>query len=273
MKKIVNCPKGQDGIVVVNQIDERQYRDAKGLNKSLLTKFIKSPRHYLAALNEKIEPTDSMRLGTSLHAELFREDPKREYAVCKKVDNRTKEGKEYTANFNAENAGKAVINEEQEVHLKGMMASLMDSNRFRKMYEATSHKEMGIFADYKGDCEPFRMKGMLDGYIESEGVIYDVKTTQDASYNKFKYDFLSFRYDMQQVMYTDLLMKTGMEFSEFVFVVVENKAPYGVAYYQLSRDKYQDVRSEWLDAMDYYGKLYEKQDFNIGYNSGTYQIN
>lgn len=273
MKKIVNCPHGQDGIVVVNQIDERQYRDAKGLNKSLLVKFMKSPRHYLAALNERSEPTDSMRLGTSLHAELFRDEPKNEYAVSKKVDNRTKEGKEYTAEFNAKHAGKAIISEDQDVHLKGMMKSLMGCNRFKKMYEATTHKEMGIFADYISDAHnPFRMKGMLDGYIESEGVIYDVKTTQDASFDKFRWDFNSFAYGLQQVHYTDLLVKTGLEFRDFVFVVVENKAPYNVAYYQLSREKYGKVRGDWNDAMEYYGILNDKQDFDIGFPNGTYQI-
>lgn len=272
MRKIVNCPNGQDGVVAIDQINEKQYRDAKGLNKSLLVKFMKSPRHYLAALNERTEPTDSMRMGTALHAELFRDEPKGEYAVMKKVDNRTKEGKEYTASFQAENAGKTVINEDQNEIVKGMVKSLMSNNRFRGMHSLTTHKEFGIFSDYKHPDGDFRMKGMLDGYIESEGIIYDVKSSQDASLDKFKWDFKAFRYDLQQVHYTDLLNKTGLPFKEFTFVVVENKPPHEVAFYTLSMDSYMKTREEWNLAMGFYAVCNAKQDFNIGYPQNTYEL-
>jgi hypothetical protein len=271
--KTLNLPSADDGVLAIDQINERDYRNAHGLNKSMLVKFMKSPRHYLEALNEKNEPTESMKVGTALHTMLFRDSPDDYFAVMKKVDKRKTADKEYATQFEADNAGKTIITSEQDDVARAMHKALMDNGRFKDLYEKTTYREMGIFADYKHEDQNFRIKGMLDGYSKSEGIVYDVKSSQDAHIDSFKWDFKKFRYDLQQVHYTRLLGQTNLPFTQFVFVVVENKAPYGVAFYTLGMDSYMKTHEEWKSWLEYYGKLNHKQDFNIGYPSSTFELN
>lgn len=270
--RTLKLANADDGVIAINEIDEKLYRDSKGLNKSMLVKFMKSPRHYLAALNEKQETTDSMRMGTALHASLFREDPKDHFVVKKKVDGRTAEGKAYNAEFDVNAKGRAVINEEQDEIVKGMLKSLHKSPKFEKMYKGTTYREMGIFSQYKHDAGNFAIKGMLDGYNESEGIVYDVKSSQDASIDSFKWDFKRYEYGLQQVHYTQLITDANLPFREFIFVVVENKPPFEVAYYTLSMEEFIKTRSRWKQSMDFFGQLNAKDDFDIGYPSGTYEL-
>lgn len=270
--RTLNLASSKDGVLAVDQINERDYRNAHGLNKSLLVKFMKSPRHYLAALNEKHEPTDSMRMGTALHAMLFRDDPKKHFAVKKKMDGRTADGKKYNAEFEASAGDKTVLTEEQHETAKGMFESLMKNPRFRKMHDATTHREMGIFSDYKNLEHSCRIKGMLDGYNEHDGIVYDVKSTQDAHMSSFKWDFKKYQYDIQQVHYTRLVMDAGLPFKEFMFVAVENKPPYEVAFYTLSVDSYLSSKTVWNIAMDSFAYCNAKQDFDIGYGCGTNEL-
>jgi len=268
----IYLPNAGDEVLFVDQINERDYRNAHGLNKSSLVKFMKSPRHYLQSLNEESDATDSMQMGTAMHSLVLRDDPNEYFAVKKKVDNRTKEGKEYSAQFEQDNKGKAIINEEQNELVQGMFKSLMKNERFSKMKSKFSHTEVGIFADYSHPMGNFRIKGMLDAYIETEGLIVDIKSAQDASLDVFKWDFKKYAYGLQQVHYTHLLGKTKMPFEQFVFVVVENKPPHEVAFYTLSMNQYLKTHDEWKMAMDYFGNLHAKQDFNIGYTSETVEL-
>lgn len=270
--KTLHLPAAKDGVIAIDQINESDYRNAEGLNKSLLVKFMKSPRHYLAALNESNEPTDSMKMGTALHSIVLRDDPSRFFAVKKKVDNRTKEGKEYTAQFESENRGKAIINEEQHETVLGMQKSLMKNDRFRTLLEKTTHREMGIFSDYKVIDHRFRIKGMIDGYSEHDGIVWDLKTSQDASFDSFKWDFKKYMYDLQQVHYTQLVHDAALPFTEFLFVVIENKPPYEVAFYTLEMESYMKSRNVWLNAMHTYAHCHAKQDFDIGYPSNTCEL-
>lgn len=268
----IYLPNASDDVLFVDQINEHDYRSAHGLNKTSLVKFMKSPRHYLQSLHDEFEATDSMRMGTALHSLVLRDDPTKHFAVKKKVDNRTKEGKEYSAQFEQDNKGKTIITEEQNELVQGMFKSLRKNERFSRMMDRFSHREVGIFANYNHPLGDFRIKGMLDAYIETEGLIVDIKTSQDASLDLFKWDFKKYAYGLQQVHYTHLLGKTKMPFSNFVFVVVENKPPHEVAFYTLSMNDYLKTQDEWKMSMNYFGNLHSKQDFDIGYPSETIEL-
>lgn len=48
-------------------LPEATYRSAHGVNISSLKKMAKTPRHYLAAIEEPQEPTSDMEFGTLVH--------------------------------------------------------------------------------------------------------------------------------------------------------------------------------------------------------------
>ena len=110
-------PKGFDPAVLVN-IKDKDYRGANGLSQSSIKDFIKSPAHYLVATEQTSEPTSAMQLGTAFHAVMLQDKPKEHYAVKIKMDGRTKDGKAYNEQFALDNAGKAIINTEDEETLQ-----------------------------------------------------------------------------------------------------------------------------------------------------------
>ena len=251
----------------LTKMSERDYRNAEGLNKSLLVPFMRSPRHYLAELAEPKEATDSMNLGTALHAELLQ--PARAsfiYAVMKKVDRRTNAGKEYAAQFEAENAGKVNINEEQKKALDGMRNSVMFHPAARRLIERATHLEQPMFSTYKASTvdHSFKTKAMADGIIEPEGVMFDLKTTDNAM--DFAKKVRAFRYDIQQVHYQLIGANNGIAPNKFAFIVVENVAPYGTMVVTLEPEKMLRTAEEYKQAMEFYAHCHQKQDFNVGYN-------
>jgi len=257
----------------MRKISEQSYRDAEGLNKSLLVPFMRSPKHYLAELAEPKQATPSMNIGTALHAELLRPlEASSVYAVMKKVDKRTTAGKEYAAKFEAENAGKVVIDEEQKKVVDGMRESVMSHPTARRYIEQATHLEQAMFADYKATTidHTFKIKAMADGIIDKEGIIFDLKTTDNAM--DFGKKVRAFRYDIQQVHYQLIGALNGIEPKKFPFIVVENVAPFGVVINTLDPERILHSAADYRLAMDFYAHCHQKQDFNIGYSEGEIQI-
>lgn len=259
--------------MALKRISEKTYREAEGLNKSLLVPFMRSPKHYIQARNEPKEATASMNLGTALHAELLRpEEAKSIYAVMKKVDRRKNADKEYAAQFAADNYGKVIIDEEQKKVVDAMREAVMSHAAARRYIEQATHKEQAMFADYKASTidHTVRIKAMADGIIESEGVIFDVKSTDNAV--EFSKKIRAFRYDIQQVHYQLIGANNGIEPRKFPFIVIENAPPFGVVIYTLSPEKILRSMDEWKQAMEFYAHCHQKQDFSMGYSEGELEI-
>jgi hypothetical protein len=257
----------------LKRISEKTYREAEGLNKSLLVPFMRSPKHYLQAINEPKKATESMNLGTALHAEILRPDEaKSVYAVMKKVDRRKTADKEYATQFAAENYGKAIIDEEQKKVVDAMREAVMSHPSARQYIERATHREQAMFAEYRATNidHIFPVKAMADGIIENEGIIFDIKTTDNAV--DFSKKVRAFRYDIQQIHYQFIGVHNGIPPKKFPFIVVENTPPYGVVICNLKSDSLARTADEWIAAMEFYAHCHQKQDFNIGYSDGEIEI-
>lgn len=256
-------------------ISEAEYRTAKGLNKSLLFPFMRSPRHYLHALENPIKPTADMKLGTALHAELLLDQPKDAYAVMRKVDRRKTDDKAYAAQFEAENANKTVIDEEQAEDLKHMRQAVLNHAAASKLLKSCTHREQPLFAQYtsKAHEHEILLKGMVDGLDADHGNFIEIKSTEDASPQAFSRKVRSLRYDIQQLHYTYLAAKNGVAVNSFTFIVVENSAPYGVACYTLNADGLRKAYDEWVLALDFFAKCDKRENFDVGYPEEISEIN
>lgn len=250
----------------LKRISERAYRDAPGLNKSLLVPFMRSPKHYLHELNNPKEATPSMNLGTALHAELLQPEKAGDiYAVCRKVDRRKTADKEYLAQFEAENIGKVIIDEESKEAVDAMVKSVREHSEANRLIESSTHREQALFGEYK--CtqvdHTVKLKAMADGLSLHGGFMFDVKTTDNAT--EFAKKVRAFRYDIQQVHYQFNGALNGIAPGDFHFIVVENVKPHATMVRRLNPDKIPRVWDEWKLALEFFGHCEAKQDFNIGY--------
>ena len=74
-----------------------QYHAVDALSKSMMSKILKSPAHYRAALDEHQEPTKSMQMGTAIHTAVLEPQLYSQVVavVPPDIDGRTKEGKQW----------------------------------------------------------------------------------------------------------------------------------------------------------------------------------
>lgn len=207
------------------------YRSAMGLSQSAFSNFFISPKHYINGVENPIKATPDMEFGTCFHSLMLDAEPC--YAVKKKVDGRTAEGKKYNADFAAENAGKIIIDEEQEIHLNGMRESVMTQGGLAsELYKNTKDRELCLFATALLDGGEIRMKGMLDGYDAATGTIWDFKkcgkSADKESFTKMVRDRM---YWVQAVHYWWLGVQNGLDVQRVVYIPVEDKPPYALATY------------------------------------------
>jgi exodeoxyribonuclease VIII len=229
-----NLVKGKDPAFCAG-MTEADYRNALGLSQSSLKIFSKSPAHYLASTEEKSEPSDAMILGSVFHAIMLQPEKALElYAVKLKVDGRSKEGKAYNENFAIENAGKFIINTEQEAQLIAMRRSILGHAKAVELLDNSDYKELPVFGTYFTPYGDVRLKGLIDAYDSERGFVNDIKTCEDASPEGFRKAIWERRYDLQNVQYDWLLNNAGKPVNQFNFICIEKKPPYAVAVYSIS---------------------------------------
>lgn len=241
-------PKGFDPAVLTN-IKDKDYRSANGLSQSAIKDFIKSPAHYLVATQQVSEPTPAMQMGTAFHAVMLQDKPSEHYAVKIKMDGRTKDGRAYNEQFASENAGKAIITTEDEEALFKMRDSILAHPLASKLAKGLTHKEFAVLGSIETNEGYVQLKGLIDGYSETEGYIIDYKTCEDASPLGFIKAIRDRRYDLQSVQYPWLLNNAKMKVTDFYFVCVEKVPPYAVGVYRIDLDNLIDTGKKWAWAI------------------------
>lgn len=253
------------------------YHAHTSLSSSAVKVFNRSPLHYWQAyLNpaREVEETKaSMTLGSLVHTLFLEPDEyNAEYAILPDdINKRTKEGKAAFAAFEEANVGKCLITNEQLDCAQNMVSSLVQHpvvnilDGHVGIVEASifyADPETGVECRVRPDwclppCEAF-----------PNGLIIDLKTTDDARPAAFARTCANFGYDLSAAMYIDgfqLHYRTA-DAPDFLFLVVERDAPYAVACYQASYDMLNHGRNKLAHSLSNFAKC---QIANIwpGYDS------
>jgi len=75
-----------------------------------------------------------------------------------------------------------------------------------------------------------------DLYIESEGLVVDLKTCASASPRLFARDVHNYGYAIQAAFYLRVLQEAGFEANRFVFLAVEKEPPFAVGLHEIEPD-------------------------------------
>ena len=232
-----------------------QYHARAEISKSDLDLLARSPK--LLKLKKdgllQSEQTPSLLLGSVTHKlvlEPFSFDS--EYAVAPLCDKRTKEGKEIIAEFERKSEGKTIITAEIYEKAKAMSEAVL-SHGATNTFLSHGHAEGAYFGEMDGvavKCKP-------DFYNPKLGLIIDLKTTDDASPAGFAKSIANYNYHVQCAFYSDILRNLGEKVSKFLFIAVEKKEPYEVAFYELDteaiekgRERYKSLLSLWRHCVD-----------------------
>lgn len=159
--------------------------------------------------------------------------------------------------------GLVVVPEAQFRLVDGMSEAVLAHREGRAVLEATTGREVSLFAEVDGVA----MRARFDIYGDNKGA--DLKTTRDVSPKGFNREVGSYGYHIQDRWYADTHEAiTGTELDWFKFVAVENKAPYLVAVYDLDFMWEDLAKQQTVRARELYRRCIETNTWP-GYASAT----
>ena len=248
MSHTIQIQKGIEPSFIPDIVDS-EYRNATGLSKSMLSHFLRSPAHYLAHCDMTSEATAAMQFGTAYDAEILQQKPSDFYAVMPDVDGRTKEGKAIKEQFKIDSNGKAVISPKEADLLPLMKKALYEHPTASRLLRTLTYKQVAVFGTMQVGDKKVRLKGLLDGYNEAEGIIVDLKTAEDSSPEGFRKAIWKYKYAYQNIQYQWLVNNAGKPVKDFVFIVQEKEPPFAVGCYSISVDDLALTYQSWERAI------------------------
>lgn len=240
-----------------------EYHASTALGSSVLRNVLRAtPAHALAAMEE--ESNQAQQLGTAIHAAIL--EPtifSGLVAIAPDVDKRTKEGKARWESFLETTDGRTVITAEQGETLARVMDRYKALNLIPRLIESCPDREVSVFAhDKEAD---FLIKARLDAYDPHTGLVVDVKTTRShASRDDFERAIASggWGYGLQACHYRRVCRLANVPFSDFVFLVIETVAPFGIAAFALDADVIDMYESEVSRGIALWAKASKAKRFD-----------
>jgi len=250
---------------MLKKITDKEYFAAKGLNASALKQFAKSPAHYKASLIAPEKKSTAFDIGTLVH-QLVLEKTKG-WAIVEGNRN-SKSVKEMVET--AKSLGKIAIKPgEDEAILK--MADSVASNYYGQYLGRDA--DCSELAGFVEDPETgLLLKAKFDYAPKSGNILFDLKTAQDASPAKFKWSAKDFGYDIQAVHYMHVAKLCGLDYEQFIFVVVEKTAPYLTASYILEDETRERAEHKYRMILEQFKACSDANDFSHGYDDELMEL-
>ena len=233
----------REGTFIAENLEAEVYHLVDRASSSMLKEADKSGAHAQYAKNWPKTATDAMNFGTLVHMMLEMNEWRGMIGVMPKGDLRTKKGREAKEKWLEENDGivavtsdqlEALVRIEDSCKSSDLIASFLDGGRHELSGFWTS--EMGLKCKFRADL------------ITTDNTIVDWKTCRDAT--KFTWDARGFKYDIQAAHYLQGLSAVAKEECEdFIFVAIENVAPYGVMTYHLNYECLERAKKKLSNAM------------------------
>lgn len=228
----------------------------------MMKHFARSPRHYLWAKNNKIEPTEAMIFGNALHTYILEPDefvkryttlpedaPKKPTSAqrnAKKPSPETIVAVEYWDSFLQANASKIILKQNDIECLKRMNEALYNNSFAAELMKSITSTEKELM--WTDDVTGVEMKGKMDGC--NDDLTLDLKSCINAQPDSFSYNAYDMGYDRQAALYMDGRGQMKMKKGDFYFIAMEKAEPFGISILKASKDFVEQGRFR-------YGKILE----------------
>ena len=106
-----------------------------------------------------------------------------------------------------------------------------------------------------------RCKARLDYYREDLGVVFDVKTCEDARPAQVERDLVKWGYHLSAAHYLAGLRALGLPADNFAWIFVEKKPPYAIGLYMASPALLDQAGREWADLMARFARCRAANDW------------
>ncbi len=221
---------------ILNKIDDKDYFAIKLVSFSSVIKRILNEETYEVAMNEPVEETESMILGSAIHCAILEPDCFNDrYAVMPKVDLRTTIGKTTKLKFEEDNKGKVILDFGQKNIIDESLKSCNETNlkdEFNKLglpFENMTVKDLingQIEKALTFDFQGLKCKAKIDCFNNYK-ILLDVKSTQTFG-DEFSRECINRFYHAQFAFYEYGLKQLGIYPRDRIVVGVQTKKPYKI---------------------------------------------
>ena len=250
----------------IYDVPEAAYHSGSGISNSSLKHMGKSPAHYKAALEGDSPESAALSFGSLFHMLVL--EPERfdaEVWVAPACARRSKDEKAKWADFwecsegkiRVDNFGNIVYKDKNGVIKKDSLLTLEVARSMADSVMAhpiaakifgSGMKEKSI---YSLDADTGLLKRCrVDCIPDKSNVVFDLKSTLDASPEGFTKSICNFEYHVQGAYYLDIANEQKLDREIFGFVAVEKTPPYAVGVYQLSQDFLEIGRATYRERLD-----------------------
>ena len=232
------------------------YDSMQALNFSGCKELLKSPAHYQAYLNNPREETKALKVGKYVHALVLEPDTAvTGFAILPEgIDRRTKDGKATYEAFMSTAEGKTVLTLEEATTAERTARSMtLIKNRLNVTFEFTEL----MFTTFINGVP---VKCAVDA-VGSDGYLYDLKSTEDASPRGFLKSVYAYRYDLQAHIYRSTFEAAfSRRLRGFRFIVAEKDVEAG-AVYEIGPDLNTRAIVDWENALQTYKACSEANEW------------
>jgi hypothetical protein len=211
-------------------VNREEYRAHPALNYSAAKWLLESPADYKCRVDQPVEQTHAMLLGTLAHSVILEGKTLLEIASIKPagLNLATKEGKSWKAEQTL-----PIISAGDADDILGMADGVMANPHARQLLEGAQHREMPLLAEIQG----VQCKGLIDaaGTNGKDWAIIDLKTTADPSPREFRWSAIKNRYALQAAWYRALLGQHHEleDPPQWYWIAVGKSAPWTAVVYTL----------------------------------------
>lgn len=241
------------------------------LSFSSLKAFERSPLHYMQYVKERRKETPAMALGSLIDCLLLTPDEfsnrfviKPDFSVGEGIRAKKKIWEE-------ENQGKSWITQEQFDEATNIVYAVTQNPVAKEMIGKVTETQKKLTWTDKETGLP--MISYLD--MKGEKFIVDLKSTTDAHPDEFTRSAAIYEYYLQAAIYLEGMKYKG-EFPDFYFIVVESKAPYGVAVYKANKEFLELGKQQYHKLLQEFKFCMEEGMFDQSYQfravAGYYQL-
>lgn len=229
---------------VFTDMPHERYLSLDALSASGIKRILQSPMHYKYDREHPTEATESMLLGTALHMAVLEPDryadsvivipedaparPTSRQWTAAKPSPASLAAMQWWTEFETRAAGKLLLKPEQAAKVEGMAGAVRRHPVHDELLRDGTPETSFLWRDARLDIA---CKARFD-YLRDDGIALDLKSCVDASPDGFMRSVAQFKYHYQEAHYRNGHEHLRNEsLRAFVFIAVENTAPYGCAVY------------------------------------------
>ena len=231
-------------------MNRTEYTAIPALSYSGMKELLRSPAHYQHWLANPRPDSKALRIGRATHCAFLTPDVwATTYKAIPECDRRTKEGKAVHEAFmsSLKPGDEALAFDEYELVTEIAQAASRIADNLIHRTGAWVEKPL------TGKDKTTPIKGIPD-LIDSEGWIYDLKTTEDASERGFSRAILNWGYHIQAAHYIALSHCNRSDIRGFRIIAVEKEAPHEGCVYEIAGDLLEQGRKECERAYSLYDR-------------------